>query len=149
MKWYSIPSVSPGRGRRVVTDTDSQTSGWVLRISAMTLLLPTPEGPDSTVRRGAGSGLTGELALQRKPLLVPQAADPAGGRDGQLVHELGRPDLADAGHRLEDGRHLHLAHDVVGLAGREHLGQRDAGRLQLGLELGAGTSRLRCLLERS
>src|SRR5690606_5680184 len=45
------PSVSPGRGGRVVTDTESHTSGRRRRSSLTTVLFPTPEGPDRTVRR--------------------------------------------------------------------------------------------------
>src|SRR5690606_40517562 len=50
-KKYSTPSVSPGRGARVVTDTESHTSGWWARSSLTTVLLPTPEGPERTDRK--------------------------------------------------------------------------------------------------
>src|SRR6202034_995059 len=40
---------SPGRGFRVVTDTENQISGLLWRSSATTVLFPTPEGPESTV----------------------------------------------------------------------------------------------------
>src|SRR4051812_46387541 len=106
-KWYSTPSVSPGRGRRVVTETDSHTEGWWRRISATTLPLPTPDGPESTVRRAAsepagvsspsGSAPTGssattgvgaELLQQGPALVVPQPTDPAALRDLELFHHL-------------------------------------------------------------
>src|SRR5690348_337838 len=58
MKWYSRPSASPGRGARVVTETESQTCGEARRSRATTVLLPTPEGPDRTVSRaGTGAGV--------------------------------------------------------------------------------------------
>ena len=39
------------KGARVVTDTDSHTDGCRRRTAAMTLPLPTPDGPDRTVSR--------------------------------------------------------------------------------------------------
>src|SRR5262245_11360419 len=50
-KWYSRLFTSPGRGDRVVTETDSQMSGRCARKRATTVLLPTPEGPERTVSR--------------------------------------------------------------------------------------------------
>src|SRR5439155_4511464 len=44
-------STSYSRGGRVVTETDSHTSGWRARIRSITRSLPTPEGPDRTVSR--------------------------------------------------------------------------------------------------
>ena len=41
----------PGRGARVVTETEIQISGLRRRSSATTVLFPTPEGPESTVSR--------------------------------------------------------------------------------------------------
>src|SRR5215211_7470619 len=95
-KWYSTPSVSPGRGGRVVTETDNHTVGWWRRSSATTLPLPTPDGPERTVRRAApeperaaarpGSVPTGrsattgagtELLQQGAALVIPQPANPA------------------------------------------------------------------------
>ena len=45
----TAPRRSPGRGARVVHDTETQTSGCARRSSATTVPLPTPDGPDSTV----------------------------------------------------------------------------------------------------
>ncbi|GAA1894693.1 hypothetical protein GCM10009716_00720 [Streptomyces sodiiphilus] len=42
-----------------MADTDSQTSGWALRRWATTVLLPTPEGPESTVSLGRPAGDAG------------------------------------------------------------------------------------------
>src|SRR5579875_976486 len=53
-KWYSRPSTSPRRGGRVVTDTESHISGQTRASCFTTVLLPTPDGPDSTVRRAPG-----------------------------------------------------------------------------------------------
>ncbi len=50
----STPWISPGRGFLVVTETDSHTSGCARRSSATTVDLPTPDGPDRTVRRVRG-----------------------------------------------------------------------------------------------
>src|SRR5215207_7839402 len=112
-KWYSTPSVSPGRGGRVVTDVDTHTSGCRRRTAASTASLPTPDGPDSTVKRpsavpggsgrcGTGSSMTSgirstELTLERHALLRAETADAAGRRDLQPLHDPGRAGLADAG----------------------------------------------------
>ena len=40
----------------MVSDTDCQISGCVARSLDTTVLLPTPDGPDSTVSRRAGVG---------------------------------------------------------------------------------------------
>src|SRR5215510_12365829 len=50
-KWYCTPSCSPGRGGRVVHDTDTHTCGYISRTAATTVPFPTPDGPESTVRR--------------------------------------------------------------------------------------------------
>ena len=42
---------APGRGARVVTLTESQTSGCRVRSTCTTLPFPTPDGPDRTVSR--------------------------------------------------------------------------------------------------
>jgi hypothetical protein len=42
------------RRGRVVTETDSHTHGERARTISITPSLPTPEGPESTVRRAAG-----------------------------------------------------------------------------------------------
>jgi hypothetical protein len=47
----SRPSTSPGLGARVVTETESQIRGDTRRRLATTVLLPTPDGPESTVSR--------------------------------------------------------------------------------------------------
>src|SRR5689334_9620808 len=98
----------------------------------MTLRLPTPDGPDSTVSRamaragsaggpvvevtvagavrtvaGPSGAVGGELALERPALVVAEAADPPAGRDAEPLHDPLGAHLADAGHRLEQRRHLH------------------------------------------
>ena len=44
MKWYSRPSTSPGRGVRVVYDTDSLICGSAVSSSLTRLVLPAPDG---------------------------------------------------------------------------------------------------------
>ena len=101
-KRYSTPFRSPGRGCRVVTEVDSQTSGYERRICLITLPLPTPDGPASTVSRCAGGlpesssvAVTGEFADQSRALVDPEPANAAGGRDADLLHDPGRPHLPD------------------------------------------------------
>src|SRR5260370_21607659 len=91
---YSRPFTSPGRGGRVVTDTEIQIWGQVLPSSAMTVLFPTPEGPESTVSRECtgvataapeglvsrlprGSYISNELLLHGGALLVTPRAHTA------------------------------------------------------------------------
>jgi hypothetical protein len=45
------PSTSPGRGLRVVADTDSRISGWCSLMCAATVPLPTAVGPARTMSR--------------------------------------------------------------------------------------------------
>jgi hypothetical protein len=59
-KKYSRPSISPGRGGLVVTDTECQTHGQRCLSRAATVPLPTPEGPDRTVSV-AGAVLAGAV----------------------------------------------------------------------------------------
>src|SRR5438874_1095831 len=83
--------LDPGRGSRVVTDTDSQICGCRLRTSAMTLLLPTPEGPERTTSRGDPGTVKPrsalELARQRRPLVRAETAHPTGRRDAEAFHD--------------------------------------------------------------
>src|SRR5687767_10689756 len=100
---------------------------------ATTVLLPTPEGPESTVSRAGRSGTGGgpvidpadqtdsvrrsvggatELALERRDLVGTQPADAAALGDAEPLHDLLGPHLADAGHRLQQGGDLHLADDL-------------------------------------
>ena len=60
---------------RVVTETDTQISGYLRRIASMTVPLPTPEGPDRTVRR-PGVGLAALTTRCRTPISGPSR--PAG-----------------------------------------------------------------------
>src|SRR5450631_470043 len=77
----------------------------------------------------AGSGLL-EEGYQSGNLVVAQPSDPAGLSDADLPHDLAGPDAADARHRLQQRRDLHLADDVVVLAVRDHLGQQALGVLE-------------------
>jgi hypothetical protein len=54
-KWYSRPSTSPGRGVRVVAETEKRTRGSCSK-SLQSVDLPLPDGPEMTIicpRRGA------------------------------------------------------------------------------------------------
>src|SRR5438046_10187987 len=83
--------------------------------------------------------LTGsELREQCLALLVAEAAQPTAVRDLQLFHDLGRPDLADAGQRLQHSGHLELADDVVGLGPLKYRRERGLARLELLPQLRAG-----------
>src|SRR5947209_2477812 len=110
----------------------------------MTVLLPTPEGPDRTVSRDGGpaspaapSGSVTELPVQGRKLVGAKAAYATGFRDLQALHDLPGTHLPHAWQRLEQGRNLHLADDVARLAILEDLGQRSTGVLQTVLHLGA------------
>src|ERR1700712_3775345 len=111
-KKYSTPCCSPGRGDRVVALIDTQMSGCRRRTAWTTLPFPTPEGPDSTVRRDAtgsrielfraGSGVAGaELGDQGGTLLGTEPPDASRGADLQAFHDLVRTHLAHAGQGLE------------------------------------------------
>src|SRR3712207_4380317 len=125
-------------------------SGCRRRTACTTLPLPTPEGPDSTVRRDAtgrsaamsvesfaGSGVrAAELLDQSRTLLGTKAPDAPGRADLQPLHDLGGTDLAHAGECLEDGRDLHLADDLVVVGvGQDRL-EAGPGVLQTLLDLG-------------
>lgn len=98
----------------MVTDTESHTDGYCSRSSATTLPFPTPEGPDSTVRRASeGSdgrrcstvtacfyltpvhgdakplaGVVTKLGQQQAALVLPETTQPAAFRDVQALHDL-------------------------------------------------------------
>src|SRR6476661_7280031 len=156
-----MPSTSPGRGRRVVTETDTQTSGCRRRTSATTVPLPTPEGPESTVSRAGeavatrrprpGSSpraaepsddlLVLELGLQSLALVGTQTTHAAGRGDLQALHDLRSPRLAHSGQGLQDGGDAHLADHLVGVALLEDVADCGALALQSLAEFGAGLAR--------
>src|SRR5439155_2048219 len=96
----------------------------------------------------SGSLAGSELPEQCFALLVAEAAQAAAVCDLQLLHDLGGPDLADAGQRLEHGRDLELADDVVCLGPLKNRRERGLTRLELLLQLSAGLADLRSLLQR-
>jgi hypothetical protein len=99
--------------------------------------LPTPDGPDRTVRRGRPEcSADTELAFERRDLVGAQSADPAALRDADALHDLTGTYLPDPGHGLEEGGDLHLADHVVLLALLDDLGERGAGMLEPVLDLG-------------
>jgi hypothetical protein len=50
-KWYSRPSTSFGRGRRVVWETEKRRSGNSLRSLPQSVVFPAPDGDDTMRRR--------------------------------------------------------------------------------------------------
>src|SRR6476661_2660109 len=151
-----MPSTSPGRGRRVVTETDTHTPGCLRRTSATTVPLPTPEGPESTVRRAGEAGCTrrprpgssirsdhpapgrgsadllaAELRFERLALVGPQTADPPGRGDLQSLHDLRSPRLADSRQGFQDRGDPHLADHLVGVAPLQDVTHGGALALQL------------------
>src|SRR5215217_6479402 len=104
---------------------DSSRSGRAFSSLATIEPLPTPDGPASTISLPRRPDrwhpppsvtarclllLAAELGEQGVLLLGAQAADPAGGGDVELFHDLAGTDLADAGHALQHAGDLHLAH---------------------------------------
>ena len=128
-KWYSTPSLSPGRGARVVTLTDSQTSGCRRR----------SDGDDAALADAGGAGQDGEPAggAQEPPNSRSSASrclapSPRTRRDGEISRRsmiCCARTLPTPGHRLEHGDDLHLADDLVGVAVGEHLVQAGAAGL--------------------
>src|SRR2546421_1566834 len=113
------------------------------------------EPPDAPRRRCSllvctlSDSLAGsELPKQCLALLVAQAAQAAAIGDLELLHDLGRPDLADPRQRLKHGRDLELADDIVRLGALKDRRQRGLARLELLLQLSAGLADLRSLLQR-
>src|SRR5258708_27492247 len=49
MKWYSTPSFSPGRGARVVCETENRRPSSSFRTRVTTVVLPAPEGAETTI----------------------------------------------------------------------------------------------------
>src|SRR5262245_14362122 len=122
---------------------DSTSAGSMRRSSWTTLPLPTPEGPEITMSRPERAAspvatarlLLGEFGEERFLLLGTQAAYAAAAGDLEALHDLARAHLADAGKRLEDRRHLHLADRVVVLL-RQHVLECSLARLEFSLEFG-------------
>src|ERR1700761_8817057 len=96
----------------------------------MTVLFPTPEGPESTVSRECtgvayaarpgpcsrlrrGSDIGTELLLKCGPLVGAQPAHSARFRYAKPFHDLLGPDLAHARQGFKQGRDLHLANHVI------------------------------------
>src|SRR5487761_1349709 len=80
--------------------------------------------------RGNRSDITAEFGLKRCPLVGPEATNAPRLRNAEPLHDLLGPYLADARHRLEQCRDLHLAYHVICLAILEHLGQRRRAALE-------------------
>src|SRR5690606_3979950 len=92
-KWYSRPSASPGRGARVVQDTDRARSGWSATRRRDSEVLPAPDGLEITSirprRRRSGSldilHLLAELLDGRLQLQANRGEGRGGGLRAQGV----------------------------------------------------------------
>src|SRR5262245_54558700 len=128
-------------------------SGKCRRSSLTTVLLPTPEGPDSTVSRrpdpSSKSAPAVKFPLEGRDLVVAEPAHAAALGDADPLHHLAGPDLAQPRHRLQQVEHLHLADDLVLLALTQHVGERGTGVLEPVLDLRALAPRGGGLLEGS
>src|SRR5262245_1748898 len=146
----------------MVAEMDSSRSGMAASSLATMEPLPTPDGPARTISFPRRSGcwypaplvnagglllLAAELGEQGVLLLGAQAADPAGGGDVELLHDLSSAHLADPGHALEHAGDLHLAHRLVGVLGEDG-GQARVAALELCLELGPLAAGFGSLLQR-
>src|SRR5262245_47223890 len=65
-----MPSTSPSRILRVVAETENHTHGARGLIHSMTLSLPTPDGPESTVRRAGVRASSVTKCLLARGLVV-------------------------------------------------------------------------------
>src|SRR3954452_15748380 len=124
----------PGEGRRTrnVRIRGAQTRAFELRYCAVTM------------RRLFAAG---ELPEQRLALLVAEATQAAAVGDLQLLHDLCRPDLPNAGHCLQHGRHPKFTDDIIGLRAVEHGGKCGLALLELLLQLSASLTDLSRLFQ--
>src|ERR1700761_4232787 len=112
-----MPSRSPGRGRRVVADTDSSRPGTRSSSPRISVPFPTPDGPVITktlltvASRLAGAA-EGVGPAHERDQLAPLAL-------GQTADRLARRDLA----LTQDLVHLHPAVLGNGQEQVEHLGR--------------------------
>src|SRR5690606_26805981 len=91
--------------------------------------------------------LARELVEQRLALLLAEAAQPTAVSDLELLHGLGRLDLADPRQGLQHRDHLELADHIIGLGTVKQLGEGDLAVLELFLEVGPSLANLGCLLQ--
>src|SRR5919107_3992944 len=107
-----MPSISPGRGIRVVAETEIQMSGWLARMSAATEPLPTAVGPARTVSRdrwiARASASLVKLALERGDLIRAESADAPRFRDAEPLHQVACSHFAEAWNCLEQVDDAHL-----------------------------------------
>src|SRR5262249_55458271 len=97
----ATPSSSPGRGDRVVAETDSSSAGIRSRNPRISVPLPTPDGPVMTITRAVGAvamifcyppaeGISAEAHQRHKlgALALREAADRLARRDLALREDL-------------------------------------------------------------
>src|SRR5579862_2125540 len=116
-KWYSRPSSSPGRRPRVVAETLWATPGTRCRTSRISVPLPAPEGPVTTMTEG---GLPVEEVNQLRALAIGEPADGLRLADATRVEEARRLHAAELRNRHEDVDHLRGRH-VLGRIAEDHL----------------------------
>src|SRR6476660_2277884 len=92
MKKYSLPSISPGCGGRVVTDTDMASEASVSISRPASVVLPAPEGEDSTkssprlsIRGGGACGLVSLNVLHLLSHLIDHRLQFQAGAGGFFV----------------------------------------------------------------
>src|SRR5699024_239960 len=141
-----IPSSSPGRGGRVVADTERAISGYRWRRSVETVPLPTAVGPARTVRRVRG--WSAKLGHEFLDLVRPESADSAGFGDADVGHDLAGFDLPDPRQAFQELGHAELRDRVVLLGEGDHFGDRAALVFQALLHIGSGSAS-RCGLLKS
>src|SRR5437899_3741488 len=129
---YSRPSSSPGRRSRVVADTVTSRSGTRSSSSRISVPLPAPDGPVTTMTEGRQ--LPVEELNQLRTLPVGQAADRLRLADAAGVQEARSLDASELRHRHQDVDHLRRL-DVLGRPPEDRL-DPDPPVLQVLLELG-------------
>ena len=136
------------RGKRVVTETDTQASGTSCSRRATSVPLPAPDGPEITNRLPCRMQRLAQTLQQSGLLALAQTAQAAALGDLQFLHDLLGFGLAVARHGLDKRGNLHAAdHGIV--LHLENLRQGELAALQLVTNLGAlDASRLRLFQSR-
>ena len=128
---YSRPSSSPGRRSRVVAETVTSSVGTRSSSSRISVPLPAPEGPVTTMTDGRA--LPVEEVNQLRALPVRQPADGLRLADAAGVEEAGSLHAAELRHRHQDVDHLRRL-DVLRRPAEDGL-DPDAPVLQILLQL--------------
>src|SRR5436190_7288177 len=114
---YSRPFCSPGRRSRVVAETVVSLSGTRSRSSWISVPLPAPDGPVTTINDG---GLPVEEVNQLRALPVGEPAHRLRLADATRVEEAGGLHPSELRHRHQDVDHLRGL-DVLGRPAEDRL----------------------------